>query len=76
MNKFQSRKYTLTFYTLIAATILFAIPPLMTFWWMESPLILMDATQWGSIVSATLLFYNGSNVLEKKVTGESSEGEK
>lgn len=76
-KKFASRKYTLTVWTILAATIMTAIPPLSTFWWMESALIVMTGSEWAAFVGATLLFYGGQNVVQKKyeLENKSPEGE-
>ena len=65
MNKFDSRKYALAFYTIIAATAMTFLPPILTFWFREQPLVLMGAIEWCSIVSGTLALYFGANVFSK-----------
>lgn len=67
MNKYDSRKYRLAKYTMIAATLLAAVPPLFTMWFLNEPMTLLTGSEWGAIVSAALLFYSGANVAQKKM---------
>ncbi len=66
-NKYDSRKYKLTKGILIASTLAFIIPPVLTFWFLPQPLVLMSAVEYISLVTGTLAIYNGSNVIEKKI---------
>lgn len=69
MSKFKSRKFMLTMFTMISATIMTVLPPILTYW-SQKQLIIMTATEWASIVSATLLFFNGADVWEKHVASK------
>jgi hypothetical protein len=75
MSKYDSRKYILTKAMLAAASAAFILPPLITYWFMPAPLILLTGTEWISFCGSTLLVYFGGNVLDKKVAPETN-GEK
>lgn len=72
-NKYDSRKYKITKNVLIAATVAFIVPPLVTFWFFPQPLTLMTSVEWISLVTGTMAIYNGSNVIEKKIAPEAGE---
>jgi len=64
-SKFDSRKYTLAFYTILSATVMTLLPPVLTFWWTDT-LTIMSGTEWSAFVGTALLFYGGQNVMQKK----------
>ena len=73
MNKNTSRKYLLTIYVILIATAMTLLPPIISVFFLPAPMIIMTGTEFASIVSMALLFYNGSNVLQKKFEGDSQE---
>jgi hypothetical protein len=68
MDKFDSRKYVLALYTMIVSSAAFILPPVLTFWWKDQPLILMGAVEYASMMTGTLCLYFGANVVAKYAT--------
>jgi hypothetical protein len=68
MDKFDSRKYTLALYTMVVSSVAFLLPPILTFWWKDQPLVLMGAIEYASIMTGTLALYFGANVAAKYAT--------
>ena len=62
-EKLASRKFWLIFITLVVATLLLAVPP-----WFD--LVLLNGTQWLSLVSVIFGFYFAANVAQKAIKGD------
>ncbi len=73
MDKFNSRKYKLAKYIIAISTFLTFIPPLITIWFFKEPLVILTGTEFVSILSATLLFYSGSNLVDKHLDNQSNK---
>jgi hypothetical protein len=66
MGKINGRKYALSFYVIIVASVAWILPPVISALFMKegsSPLVLMSAVEWISICSSTLVFYASSNLV-------------
>lgn len=73
-KKFDSKKFTLSFIMMAVVSIAAIFPPILTFFINNgSPLIILNGTEFVSALSAILLFYNGSDVMQKKFENKQTE---
>lgn len=70
-TKKSSRKYKLIFFTLIIATLMCVLPPILSdfVFKTDETLFILSGTQWVTIVTTLIAFYYTSNVVQKKITG-------
>ena len=70
-NRTNSRKYKLTLYAFIAATIIVLFPPLISAFMFKAltPLVILTGTEYITLISMVFGTYFGANVWQAKLLG-------
>ena len=69
LSKFDSRKFMIAFYTISLAAVIAFVPPMVTFWAVKGPMILLTGAQFSGISSIVCALYKGSDLLDKYLNG-------